>query len=79
MSVPARASFNASDAASIFVPLVGETLSPCSLSSFSVWYTSESASLRISASSALAVFLGVRLGVLDHLVDVVLAERRCRR
>ena len=75
-SVPASVSFSVFSASSIFLRSSAGTLSPCSFSSFSVWYASVSAVLRVSASSRLAlVLLGVRLGVLDHLVDVVLAER----
>src|SRR5262249_50201371 len=48
MSDPARASLSAFSFSSIFWRSSPETLSACSLSSFSVWKTSESALLRVS-------------------------------
>ena len=51
------------------------SLSPLSFSIRSAPYTAWSALLRVSISSLrLLVFLGVRLGVLHHPIDLVLAE-----
>ena len=77
MSVPAKASFNALERSPRSSSVSSaETLSPCSFSSC-LGLVDERvggvADLRLLALAL--VLLRVRLGVLDHLVDVVLAER----
>src|SRR5262245_17615760 len=69
-SVPASADFRSASADSTDDFSSPEILSPCSRSSFSVWYTS------VSALLPATVLLRVGLGVADHLIDLVLAERR---
>ena len=76
MSVPASASFNAFSAASIFSLVVGRDLVGLLLEQL-LGLEDERvgvvADLRLLARCA--VLLGVRLGVLHHPVDLVLAER----
>ena len=53
------------------------SLSRCSLSDFSVWYASASAVVaRVGELAQLVRLVGVRLGVLDHLLDLVLVQAR---
>jgi hypothetical protein len=80
VSLPSSAFLSSAERALDRGLLVALTLVALLRSSFSVWYTSVSALLRTSASSRrLAVLLGVGLGVLHHLVDVVLVERATDR
>ena len=79
-SVPPIAVLSDARCSSTVVFSSPSSLSPCSLRSFSVWYTRVSALLRTSASSRrTAVLLGVGLGVLHHLVDGVLVQARLAR
>ena len=76
-SAPSSDFFSSSSAVSSSAFLSAGSLSPLSVRNFSVANCWASAELRTSASSRrLLVLLGVRLGVLHHPVDLVLAQAR---